>query len=212
MKFFESDWIWDEEIYPNVYTCALVHASGTNFHVFEISDRKNEVEKLLDFMRQIKRKGNRLVGFNSVNFDYPVLHYILNKSRTSISSKKPLCITAKEIYDFGMSLINSQNEEDSKVKGIKDSEVIIPQLDLFLVHHFNNRARATSLKMLEFNMRSERIEDLPFPVGKYLTDTEIDMLIEYNKHDVMEALKFYQYSYESIQLREDLTKQFGSVS
>ena len=205
----DGDWIWDEEVYPNVYTCAVVHSSGQNFQVFEISDRKNDVQELLEFMRDIKRKNHRLVGFNSVNFDYPVLHYILNKSKESKKSKTHLKISAKEIYDVGMNLIKSQDDEESKSRAIKESEVIIPQLDLFLVHHFNNRARATSLKMLEFNMRSDQIEDLPFPVGKHLTSDEIDVLIKYNKHDVLETLKFYNESREAIELRNELTKQFG---
>jgi hypothetical protein len=63
--------------------------------------------------------------------------------------------------------------------------------------------------MLEFNMRSQNIEELPFPVGKVLDDSEKDILIKYNKHDVMETLKFYRYSYDALKLRVDLTEQFG---
>jgi hypothetical protein len=58
-------------------------------------------------------------------------------------------------------------------------------------------------------MRSDNIEDLPYPVGATLTSEQMDVLIEYNKHDVMQTLKFYGYSDEAIKLREDLTVQFG---
>ena len=209
-KFFQGDWIWDEEIYPNVYSCAVIYANGKGFRVFEISDRKNEVEELLDFMRKVKLNNHRLVGFNSVNFDYPVLHYILTKSRKAINEGKPLHITAREIYDFGIKIITSQHDEDNKFgSSIRDKDVIIKQVDLYLIHHFNNVAKATSLKMLEVNMRSENVEDLPFPVGKVLTNDEIDTLLVYNKHDVMETLKFYYYSYEALQLRVELSEKFG---
>jgi hypothetical protein len=119
-----------------------------------------------------------------------------------------LKITAKEIYDFAMKLINS-GKENKFGSAVKEKDVIIPQVDLFKVHHFDNKARATSLKMLEYNMRSTNIEDLPFPVGTVLTDAEKDVLIKYNKHDVSETLKFYWYSYENLKLRADLTEQFG---
>lgn len=209
-QFVEGDWIWDEEIYPNVYSCAAVYANGKGFRVFEISDRKNEVNELLDFMRKVKQAGHRLVGFNSVNFDYPVLHYILTKSREALKNKESLHITAKEIYNYGSKLIKSQDDEDSKFgTAVRAKDVIIPQLDLFLVHHFNNHAKSTSLKMLEVNMRSENVEDLPFPVGKKLSNFEIDTLLKYNKHDVMETLKFYHYSQEAIKLREELSEKFG---
>lgn len=207
-KFFEGDWIWDEETYPNIYTFAAVYANGKGMRTFEISDRKNEVEQLLEFLRKVKTAGHRFVGFNSINFDYPVLHFILQKARKVHGTDKKLKITPKEIYDVAMKIINSTKNEKFG-SSIKEKDVIIPQVDLFKVHHFDNKARATSLKMLEYNMRSTNIEDLPFPVGTVLNDEQKDILITYNKHDVSETLKFYWYSYENLKLRKDLTEQFG---
>lgn len=207
-KFFEGDWIWDEETYPNIYTFAAVYANGKGMRTFEISDRKNEVEQLLEFLRKVKTTGHRFVGFNSINFDYPVLHYILQKARKVHGTDKKLKITPKEIYDVAMKIINSTKNEKFG-SAIKEKDVIIPQVDLFKVHHFDNKARATSLKMLEYNMRSTNIEDLPFPIGTVLNDEQKDILITYNKHDVSETLKFYWYSYENLKLRKDLTEQFG---
>jgi hypothetical protein len=208
MNWFKTDFIYDLECYPNIFTACFVYASGKGLRVFEISDRKNESEQILDFLRKVKVGGYRLVAFNNVNFDYPLMHYMLEKARKAFKEGKTVTYTAKELYKVGMSLISTQ--VDNKFgKTIKDSDVIIPQVDLFLIHHFNNRARSTSLKMLEFNMRSENIEDLPFPVGTVLNDSQKDILIKYNKHDVMETLKFYYHSYEAMKLREELSGIFG---
>lgn len=207
-KFFKSDFIWDLEIYPNCFTACFIYVNGKGIRVFEVSDRKNETEELLDFLRKVKAGDYRLVGFNSVGFDYPILHYILTKAKKAFKNNTQLKLTAKELYKVGMDIINSKDDEKHR-NTIKQSDVIIPQVDLFLVHHFNNRAKATSLKVLEFNMRSENIEDLPFPVGKILTDAEKDTLIKYNKHDVNETLKFYWYSYYALKLRDELSIQFG---
>lgn len=208
MKWFPTDWLYDIEIYPNVFTLCSVYANGKGIRVFEISDRKNDTESLLEWFRNVKIHNHRMVGFNNIGFDYPVLHYILTKARKAFSEGKKLEITSKEIYNFGISIISSQ-DDDRFGKRVKEDEVIIPQVDLYLINHFDNKARATSLKMLEFNMRSNNIEDLPFPVGKELSNEEIDILIEYNKHDVLETLKFYNYCYDALVLRNDLTKQFG---
>lgn len=207
-KWFEGDWVFDIETYPNCFTFATMYSNGKGMRAFEISDRKNEVEELLDFFRKVKGAGHRFVGFNNNNFDYPVIHHILQKARKVHGTEKKLKVTAKELYDVAMKLINS-SKENKFGSAIKEKDVIIPQVDLFKVHHFDNKARATSLKMLEYNMRSNDIEDLPFPVGMTLNDEQKDILIKYNKHDVSETLKFYWYSFENLKLRKDLTEQFG---
>lgn len=207
-KFFKTDFIWDLETYPNCFTFAAVYANGQGMRAFEISDRKNEVAEMLEFLRKVKAGGYRLVGFNSVGFDYPILHHILQKARKVHGTDKKLKITAKELFDLAQKTINS-NKENKFGSAVKEKDVIIPQVDLFKIHHFDNKARSTSLKMLEYNMRSTNIEDLPYPVGAVLSDAEKDNLIKYNKHDVMETLKFYWYSYENLKLRADLTEQFG---
>lgn len=207
-KFFEGDWVFDIETFPNTFTFAAVYSNGKGMRAFEISDRKNEVEELLEFFRKVKSAGHRFVGFNNNNFDYPVIHHILQKARKVHGADKKLKVTAKELYDVAMKLINS-SKENKFGSAIKEKDVVIPQVDLFKIHHFDNKARSTSLKMLEYNMRSTNIEDLPYPVGTVLDDAQKDVLIKYNKHDVSETLKFYWYSYENLKLRADLTEQFG---
>ena len=207
-KWFKTDFIWDLETFPNCFTACFVYANGQGIRVFEISDRKDETEGLLEFLRKVKAGNYRLVGFNSNAFDYPILHHILMKARKAFTEGKKVKFTAKELYKVAMDLINSMKDEKFG-SSIKEKDVIIPQVDLFKVHHFDNKNRSTSLKMLEYNMRSTNIEDLPYPVGTVLTNQEKDVLVKYNKHDVMETLKFYWYSYENLKLREDLTTQFG---
>lgn len=203
-----KDFIFDLETYPNCFTLGRVYSTGKGLQVYEISDRKNETEQMLEFLRNVKRGGYRMVGFNNIGFDYPVLHFILEKARKAHAEGKPLKITAQQIYKEAMRIIASTKEERFGVR-IKDSEVIIPQVDLYLISHFDNAARATSLKMLEFNMRSDNIEDLPFPVGMTLNDEQKDILIKYNKHDVMETLRYYNYCHEALDLRDKLSVEFG---
>ena len=74
---------------------------------------------------------------------------------------------------------------------VKPSDRFVTQIDLFKIHHFDNKARATSLKVLEFNMRSDSIEDLPFRVGTVLTREQVEVLKKYNQHDVSMTKAFY---------------------
>ena len=148
-----------------------------------------------------------MIGFNNLGFDYPVLHAIMEQAKEAKRQGVQYYIDANDVYNIAMAQI--QTARDGFAKIVKPEDEIIPQIDLFKINHFDNKARMTSLKMLEFNMLSDNIEDLPFPVGKYLTHSEIDVLKHYNLHDVLETKKFYHHNIPAIRLREDLSKKYS---
>ena len=204
-----QDVIYDVETYPTVFTMCTVDSDGKNVQEFEISNRTNDSSRILEFYRDCIRKNRRMVGFHSRSFDYTIIHYMIEKAKSCRLSGEECIFTAKELYKVAEDYFKKQKSSEKSFNPIKDSDVIIPQLDLYLVHHFDNKARSTSLKMLEFNMRSEEIEDLPFPPGYVVKEHEVPVLLKYNKKDIFETLKFYNESKDALQLREDLTKQFG---
>lgn len=193
------DYVWDEETYPNIYTNCIADLQERKIKVFEISTRKDQRNEMFEYLREVYKNKGRMIGFNNLGFDYPVLHMLL-KNKT---------MTVKEIYDYAMKVIQSGYTDDKWRFVVKDKDILIPQVDLFKIHHFDNKAKATSLKMIEYNSRSPNIEDLPFPVGKYLTYDEMDTLVKYNIHDVKETIKFYDASKDQIQFREKLLDQYG---
>lgn len=208
-KWFESDYIYDLESYKNVFTMTSVHASGEGLVTFEISNRKNQINELAEYLRVLIRKRARMVGFNNLSYDYTLIHEIVKCLIEAKQTGKPANITAFDLKKLTNRIISKMHNDDDKWYGIPEKDHYIQQVDLYKIHHFDNAAKATSLKMLEVNMRSNNVEDLPFEVEKSLTSDEIDTLIKYNKHDVMETLKFYYHSYEALQLRNELSEKFG---
>lgn len=190
------DWGYDLETYKNIFTASFIHAATGMELVFEISDRKNEQSQLIDFVFNLGRSKARGVGFNNLAFDYPVLHYVVNA---------PGC-TLEQIYAKAQSQIKPEGQWPEI---IWDRDQIFEQIDLYKIHHFDNKARRTSLKALEVGMQSRNVKDLPYPVGMVLNDQQKDVLIDYNKHDVRETLKFYVRSLDKIHFREELTTQYG---
>ena len=57
--------IYDLESYPNIFTYCAVDSDGNNIRVYEISDRKNQTEELLQELRNLKINKSTMVGFNS---------------------------------------------------------------------------------------------------------------------------------------------------
>ena len=188
-------YVYDIETYPNCFTC-ITHCTETNQRwVHEISDRVNHLTEFLALLDYIKVTGGRMVGFNNVNFDYPVIHNAILTRRSGV-------ITAELIYAEAMRLIS----DDSPFKSVREPE--IPQVDLFLINHFNNMAKSTSLKALEYAMRMEKIQDLPIEVGTVLTWDQCTDLITYNHHDVDATVRFFKECEDMIQFRDNLTKKY----
>ena len=207
-RYFDTDWVYDCESYPNCFSMTIIHASGKWLKCFEVSDRKNETHALADCLRYLVKNKQRMIGFNNLSYDYTLIHEIITILSNAKKSDKEGIVTANEMYALTMEII-SEMKGDRPYYGVKESEHFIKQVDLYKINHFDNKAKATSLKVLEVNMRSKNVEDLPFHVGKVLTDSEIDTLLVYNKHDVMETLKFYYYNTDSLVLRNELSKRFG---
>lgn len=206
-NYIDGDWVFDIETYPNCYTFAISSSDGKHVRVFEVSDRMNQTQEILNCLRYLAQKKQRMIGFNNLGFDYPVLHAIMEQAKEAKRQGIQYYIDANDVYNIAMAQI--QTARDGFAKVIKSEDEIIPQIDLFKINHFDNKARMTSLKMLEFNMLSDNIEDLPFPVGKHLTHSEIDVLKHYNLHDVLETKKFYHHNIPAIRLREDLSKKYS---
>ena len=201
-------WVYDIESYPNIFTLCAVYGNGKGIRVFEVSDRKNDTELLLEWLRNVYANNHKMAGFNNVGYDYNIVHRIIDLAKEKFGTSEKVDLSAKKVYSWTCEIIES-SKGGRWGTTVKEADVMIPQIDLFKIHHFDNPAKATSLKMLEFNMRSENVEDLPFPVGKMLTFDEMDVLIEYNKHDVMQTLKFLAFSKEAVQLREQLSAEYG---
>lgn len=195
-----GDIIYDIETYPNIFTIGLEHAVTGQKWYFEISFRQNDLTALCQFIDICKYQGCQWVGFNNIGFDYPVVHMIY-KSRNAM-------ITAADIYKKAMSIINCDfNARFAHL--VYESDWHVNQLDLFKVHHFDNQARSTSLKVLEFNMRMNSIEDLPFDVGLDLNNEQADILKDYMWHDIDATTMFYRESADQIRFREELSVKYG---
>lgn len=194
------DWIYDLESYPNVFTASFKHVNTGHRMRFVISDWVNQLDHFVDFIYLLQEAKCRMIGFNNIHYDYPVVHFILEHYEY-----RP---TAKNIFTKSMSIINTSWERRFD-NVIYDSEIQVPQIDLFKVHHFDNKARRTSLKTLEFNMRMYNISDLPYEPGTILTREQVPFLLAYNDHDVDATEKFYIESLDAIEFREELSEKYG---
>lgn len=193
------DIAYDVETFCNVFTLIGQHVETGQRWVFELSPRVNHTMQLYWFLRQIEASGARMVGFNNVGFDWIVVRHFMSLVESGQGEVSPyaLYLKAQEVF-----------AAIEKFRLI-DWQPRIPQIDLFKIHHFDNKNKSTSLKKLEFCMKSEVIIDLPFSPHEPLRDDQIDEVIRYNAHDVGETVRFYHYTWDKIAFRQKLEPRFG---
>ena len=193
-----NDWVYDCETFPNVFTLSVMHVDAPVKLMFEISEWRNESRQIVEFVRYLADRNARMAGFNNIGFDYPILHTLMQMGQSD----------AQTLYRKAQAIIERQDDDDRWLHTVKPSDRIVEQIDLYKIHHFDNKARATSLKALEFNLRMDTIEDLPFKVGTTLTRDQVEVLKRYNEHDVEATRLFYHLTTDMLRFREDLTIKY----
>ena len=184
--------IADIETLPN---CFLLNVQGLFSDldmVFEISSFRDDRVQLLAWFEFWKKNRVPFITFNGLSFDYPVLHFV---------GTNPDC-TVEEIYEKAMDQIN----DHTYFNMVWESDRLFPVIDLYKIWHFENPNKRTSLKALQFAMRSESVMEMPIPFGQPLSDYEIqNILIPYCKHDVKETKRFALISLDAIKFRIEIT-------
>ena len=201
MGYDPAHYIYDIECYPWVFTICIYHCADKTHYEYEISYRKNQTAAFMNFLTYVMKQNVVFIGFNNVGYDYLLLHWMIDRY------KRFGKIEPNDIYIESDRLISTpwKNRFDNN---IWESDYYIKQIDLFKIHHFDNSQKSTSLKQIEFAMRSHDIQDLPFKPGTLLKKNEIDKLIQYNKFDVINTFKFYIESIPMIEFREELSKKY----
>lgn len=183
--------VFDLETIVNCFTCHAQPLFGDWEATFEISEYRDDRQLLLAWIEHWHATQTPLIGYNSLAFDNPIMTFIRNN---------PDC-AHWDIYDKAQEQIHDR----TMFKTVRPSDCFAPQIDLMKLWHFDNRAKMTSLKALQVNMRSETVLEMPCPFDQPISREDIDrILIPYNRHDVAQTKKFALISLEAIKFRIEL--------
>jgi hypothetical protein len=188
--------VYDVESFPNLFLVHMEHLFNEQTWTFEISDYRDDTVALIQTLNFISENKIITLGFNCINYDYPMLHHFWRNGGQ----------TAQQMYTKNQSIFESQ-DRFGHIIWPRDRFAI--QCDLFRLHHFDNRAKTTSLKGLEFNMRSRLVLESPIPFGTVLTAEQVPVVRFYCAYDTSETKRFAHYSMTAIEFRMGLIDQFG---
>lgn len=185
-------WVYDLEQFSNCHTATFKGIDTGEIRVFVVHESRND---LIEYIHFLKNDVKGLIGFNNLNYDYPLLHYILT-TPALLKSKDP----ANELYRKSQGIILQ------KYSSIWDNKVLIPQLDLYKLNHYDNKNKATSLKWVEFTLRWNNLQDLPYKHNHVVKVNELNQILKYNLNDVEATEMFYRYCKDQIDMRKELSR------
>jgi hypothetical protein len=181
-------WVWDLETL-DVFTATFLDRDSDETRVFVIDNELDDKEQMFEFL---DNEVAGLIGFNSINFDAQVLEYMY---------RNPDC-TPGDIRRYAQ-IITSDND---RMNDVPEYRLKHKHLDLYRIHHFDNKNKRTGLKWCEFSMDLENIEDMP-------SDGEgsnwLEMILSYNLNDVIATKALYMRTIDMIELRKQLTTMYG---
>ena len=207
--------IYDIETMKEFFLIVVYDPQEDKYYEFKLNQWHNELDKFAKFTDE--HKEHYWVGYNNLRFDSQVVEYVLrNYDRWYELSALDICSiiaqkAADTIHDANYDVFPEYREE----------ELTLKQIDLFRVHHFDNKNRRVSLKRLEFEMDLENIEEMPIHHSKTnLTEDEIQLTKDYCKNDVDATYQFYRVTIgdcthplyrgdNRIELRLDIQEEFG---
>jgi hypothetical protein len=207
--------IYDIETLKEFFLVVVYNPATDVYREFQVNRYKNRLDGLMAFIE--RHKDYYWVGYNNLRFDSQVMEWVI-RNYENWHELSNLEITAR-IAQKASDVIDDANHE--VFAEYRESDLSIKQLDLFRIHHFDNKNRRVSLKRLEFEMDLENIEEMPIShVKESLTTEDITLITEYCINDVKATYQFYLVTIgqtdhplykgdNKIELRQDIEAEFG---
>ena len=194
---FRNCWSWDIEVFQNCFTCTFVNmVDPSNIKQFVIHEDRNDAAEFCAFYRSCYG----LIGYNSVKFDNVVVTTQLLLQEKAVA-KMPGWMLAQRIYEFTQKLIEMERPPYIKP--------IVPQRDCYLIWHFDNEAKATSLKWVQVAIKWYNVEDMPVHHTAWITSDMIPTILDYNLNDAASTRQFYlDKCLKPVRMRKVLSKKY----
>jgi hypothetical protein len=198
-------WVMDYETLKNCFTAVFEHYKENEVKTFVVHDLRNDFDEFIDFLEQNFKNKEWHISYNGLAFDGQITQYIIDNHYLwkNISA----CEIANIIYKYAQRCIDLSNRKE--FMDYPQWKIKIGQIDLFKMHHWDNPAKRSSLKWIQYSMDWDNILDMPIHHDTEITSLEqIDTIIGYNVNDVKSTKEIFNRSKDLIKLRKELTDTY----
>lgn len=192
--------VFDVEVFYNVFSCTCYNTELESVHVFEISQRRNDLKELVDLF---ENKDYMFCGYNNIHYDNVLINLILRDKRVLFAfSYDKIC---KGLYKYSKSII-SNDDKPASYKELKYAKYF-SSFDL-LTMLFSEKLRV-GLKEMQVTMQYPNVQEFEGDFDASLPIGQIDDMLKYNLNDVMSTNELLHRCKAAIDLRLGIEQEYG---
>ena len=200
-----THWVMDYETLSNCFIGVFEDVRSEDTEIFVIHESRNDLKEFLNFLDTNIVQDEWHVSFNGLGFDSQITEYILhNADQLQIMTATEV---ANFIYGKAQEVIRRQNEGEFLEFSPRDIQ--IRQVDVFKLNHWDNPAKRSSLKWIQFSMDWKNIIDMPIHHSSEIKANQISSIITYCINDVKSTKAIMFLSKGQIALRKTLTEEYN---
>ena len=201
-----NHWIMDYETLSNCFVAVFKHYKTDETHIFSVCELQNDYDKFIEFLKQNIDNNEWHISYNGLAFDAQITHNII-KDHDNLRLMDGESI-AEEIYEYAQEAIKRSNNKEFQT--FPEWEMSIKQIDVYKLNHWDNMAKRSSLKWIQYSMDWDNMVDMPLPHDHQIKNREeLDMIISYCVNDVDSTKEIFNQCKPLIALRKNLTDQYG---
>ena len=201
------NYVMDYETLANLFVAVFEHyKEEKEKKVFIIHELINQLPELIHFLEHNREYKEWHVSFNGIAFDSQITEFILREK------KKLLDLSGEEvamlIYMKAQDVIERTDRREWPEYSEKD--LSIKQLDVYKLNHWDNPAKRSSLKWIQYSMDWLNMQEMPIDHTTLIkTMDEIKIVVDYCINDVRSTKNIMNLSKGQINLRANLSKDYG---
>ena len=201
-----NHWIMDYETLSNCFVAVFKHYKTEETHIFSVCSLQNDYEKFSEFLKENIENNEWHISYNGLAFDAQVTHNIIKDHENLLLMTGEEI--AEEIYGYAQRSINKITNKE--FQDFAEWNMTIKQIDLFKLNHWDNPAKMSSLKWIEYTMDWNNILDMPIHHETKITNQEqLDTIVNYCINDVDATKEIFNRCKPLIKLRKELTDKYN---
>ena len=200
----KTHYVMDYETLSNCFIGVFEDIKSEHQEIFVCHKSKNDIEELVHFLKRNQNLNEWHVSFNGLAFDSQITEHILRNQEQLLEQDGDTI--ARFIYRKAQETIERSNSGEFALFSPKN--LSIRQIDVFKLNHWDNPAKRSSLKWIQYTMDWKNIIDMPIHHTTEIEKDQIPEIINYCINDVKSTKQIMHLSKEQINLRKVLTDEY----